>query len=213
MLSLADNTRAAWAIARLLRGDSADGLAIDELPNPYHGMVQALVEGHERQAMDVFAAELDKLPPDTAHAIRAAVLAADPQNPLPPNCAPDEEFELLDTTPPAIRKPLALLNGHAYAATWVSLRRTLRAEQSKDGQRVEHRTPVVTDVRALCIIRDDGVLFSEVDLSRFGRWERLGDLGLAVNLPTEGDPSKVWSGVGVKRYLASERPTDILIIC
>lgn len=206
---MTDNTQAAWALARLLRGERADGLAIEELPEPFRGIAQALRDRGGRGAMEVFTAELDKLTPDTAHAIRAAVLAADPQNPLPPNCSPDEEFELLDTTPPAIRKPLTLLNGHAYAATWVSVRRTVRAEKSKDGKRVEHRTPVVTDVRVLCITRDDGVLFSDVDLSKFGRWERLADLGLAVNLPTEGDPAKVWSGAGVKRYLAGECPNPL----
>ena len=206
---MSDHTTAAWALARLVRGESVKRIAIPELPDPYRGIAQALTDRSGREAMEVFTSELAKLPPETAHQIRAAVLTADPQGPMPSNGELDEELELLDTTPLAIRKPLTLLDGRAYAATWVSLRRTVRAEKNKDGKRVEHRTPVVTHGRALCLVRDDGVLFSDVDLSKFGRWERLADLGLGVNLPMEGDPAKVWSGAGVKRYLAGERPDPL----
>ena len=206
---MSDHTTAAWALARLVRGESAEGIAIAELPDPYRTIAQSLVERNGREAMAVFTDELAKLPPETAHEIRAAVLDADPQSPVPSNSEPDEEYELLDHTPQAIRKPLTLLEGHAYAATWVSVRRTVRAEKSKDGKRVEHRKPVVTNGRALCLVRDDGVLFSDADLSKFGHWEPMAHLGWDVNLTMEGDPGKVWSGAGVKRYLAGERPDPL----
>lgn len=205
-----DNAVAAWVLARLLRGESVETVALEQLPEPYRAIARALLNRHERAALDVFNAELSNLAPDIAHAIRAAVLAADPQSAMP-KPAPDEEIDLLDKTPPAIRKPLCLVEGHAYAATWVSIRRAVRAEKGKDGKRVEHQTPVVTESRVLCIIRDDGVLFSELDLAKFGNWQPLANLGLTVNLPIEADPHKVWSGAGVKRYLAGARPDPVVV--
>ena len=35
------------------------------------------------------------------------------------------EFELLDESPPAMRRPLQLVNGQAYAATWLHVKRTI----------------------------------------------------------------------------------------
>lgn len=205
---MTDNPLAVWTIARLLRGESVKGVALEQMPEPYRTIAQALINRNGREAMEMFNAELSQLSSEVAHEIRAAVLSADPQGAMPKG-APEEEIDLLDTTPLAIRKPLTLINGHAYSATWVNVRRTVWAEKGKDGKLIEHRSPVITESRVLCIVRDDGVIFSDTDLSKFGNWQPLDKLGLTVSLPTEGDPSKVWSGAGVKQYLGGARPEPV----
>lgn len=204
-----NNTLAAWVIARLLRGEVVDGNIIVQIAEPYRAIAQTLADRNERAALEVFDAELAKLAPEVGHEVRAAVLSADPQSATPPTTEPKEEIVLLDSTPLAIRRPLCLINGHVYAATWVSVRHIVHSEKSKDGKLIEHKTPIVTESRELCIVRDDGVIFSKVDLSSFGNWQPRENLGLVVHLPTEGDPAKVWSGAGVKRYLTGERPDPL----
>lgn len=204
-----DNTLAAWVVARLLRGEIIDGNILAQLGRPYHAIAQALVDRKGCVALEVFDAELAKLAPEIAHEVRAAVLSADPQSGTPPTTEHKEEIVLLDSTPLAIRRPLCLMNGHAYAATWVSIRHIVHSEKWKDGKLIERKTPIVTESRELCIVRDDGVIFSKVDLSSFGNWQSIENLGLTIHLPTEGDPVKVWSGAGVKRYLAGERPDPL----
>ena len=204
-----DNTLAAWVVARLLRGEIVDSDVVDQLGEPYRAIAQALADRNGRSALEVFNAELSKLAPDVAHDVRAAVLSVDPQSATPPTIEPKEEIVLLDSTPLSIRRPLCWINGHAYAATWVSVRHIVHSERGKDGKLIEHKTPIVTESRELCIVRDDGVIFSKVDLSSFGNWQPIENLGLTVHLPTEGDPAKVWSGAGVKHYLAGERPEPL----
>ena len=204
-----NNTLAAWVIARLVRGETVDNKIIAQIAEPYRAIAQALVDRNGRAALEVFDAELSQLAPDVAHEIRAAVLSVDPQSNTPPASEPKEEIVLLDSTPLAIRRPLCLVNGHAYAATWVSVRHIVHSEKGKDGKLIEHKTPIVTESRELCIVRDNGLIFSKIDLSSFGNWQPTENLELTVHLPTEGDPAKVWSGAGVKRYLAGERPDPL----
>ena len=95
---MSDTTTATWALARLVRGESTKEIAIAEVPDPYRGIALALKERSGREAMKVFTCELAKLPTETAHEIRATVLVDAPESAMPPNCEPDEEVELSDTT-------------------------------------------------------------------------------------------------------------------
>lgn len=113
--------------------------------------------------------------------------------------------EILDDFAGTVRRPLCLVNGRAYAAAWLPVQITRRQSvDPKTGTIVAHDPPLVETVAALAVVRDDGVLFADAALSLPGA-RPLTELGLAVCLPTQPPPSRVWSGAGVKRYVAGER--------
>jgi len=117
------------------------------------------------------------------------------------------KVEILDKEPLFIKRPLCLLNGKAYAATWLYIKVTedKATETEEDG---ENKSPEVTYKRVLFIIRNDGELFSA----------QPGDiitpityLGAKVLLPEMPKPEKIWSSAGVKRYQKGLRPKPHLV--
>jgi hypothetical protein len=63
--------------------------------------------------------------------------------------------------------------------------------------------PLCREGQALAILRDDGTLFTD---SRLAEARPLEELGLTVHLPIVPPADRLWSGGGVKRFLAGERP-------
>jgi hypothetical protein len=119
-----------------------------------------------------------------------------------PEAATLATVELLDDSPPMIRRPLCLAGGRAYAAAWVPGRRTVRQSAEK-GVVVTHDPPLVTDEDALLVVAGDGTLYADGGV----RGARpLGELGLPVRLPAKLPPGRGWSGAGVKRFVRGERP-------
>jgi len=117
-------------------------------------------------------------------------------NPKPPR------VEILDKAPLFIRRPLTLLDGRSYAATWLYVEIT-EEDKNQDEESSESQEPKITHKRPLFIVRDDGEFFSD----------QLGDLinpmtylGAKVELPEVPRPEKIWSPVGVKRYQKGDRP-------
>jgi hypothetical protein len=113
--------------------------------------------------------------------------------------------ELLDAQPEEIHRPLTLVAGHAYAAAWC--KRKTSVSKSVDGATgavTVHDPPLVTVEDCQLVIRDDGRAFADADVLPGVR--PLAELGLPVRLPSPLPPGKGWSGAGVKRYLAGERP-------
>ena len=104
--------------------------------------------------------------------------------------------ELLDAPPPVMRRPLALVDGRAYAAAWLYVRTTTTQTQDKNGNLVHHDPPLVQTRLRLFVIRDDGVLFGP------GGDAPLSDLGLDVTLPEMPHPSRTWSIGGINAYRA-----------
>lgn len=92
----------------------------------------------------------------------------------------------LDGAPAAIKRPLALVGGTAYGASWPYV----RGEDGREGPE-------------LVVVRDDGRLFSEAGLEGA---EALDAIGLTVSLPEIPPEARTWSGAGVRAYLAGERP-------
>ena len=86
--------------------------------------------------------------------------------PLPAPTAPT--LELLDEPPPAITRPLDLINGAAYAAIWPHLRRTITEILGKDGEIVRLNPPRVETIRELHIVRGDGEVFGPGARSKLG---------------------------------------------
>jgi hypothetical protein len=119
-----------------------------------------------------------------------------------PEAAPIGTMQLLDTAPPTIRRPLCLVDGHAYAAAWLQVQHSV-SQSVEAGVVVKHDPPLVTVEDALLIVTGDGQVYA--DRSAPGA-RSLAELGLLVRLPTVPPPGRGWSGAGVKRYLAGERP-------
>ena len=119
---------------------------------------------------------------------------------------PDTTIELLDAPPPVMRRPLALIDGHAYAAAWLYTRTTTTQRRDKDGALVTCDPPLVETGLRLFVVRDDGLTFGP------GADHPLDALGLDVILPEMPPPSRAWSTHGVKAYRAGRRPAppDVL---
>jgi hypothetical protein len=118
--------------------------------------------------------------------------------------APIITTDLLDSQPAMIRRPLALVEGRGYATTWCKVRiRTTRSVNAA-GDVTEHNPPLVKVDGRLVVVTDDGRYFADgggIDGAR-----PLGELGLPVSLPATPPPGREWSGAGVKRYIAGDRP-------
>jgi hypothetical protein len=122
-------------------------------------------------------------------------------------CAPDDvSVEVLDTHPSAVRRPLALVDGRAYAAAWLYAQVTVRQSVDREtGDATTYDPPLVRTESFLVVVRDDGQAFTEQP-SLLPDAKPLSELRLAVSLPTQPPPDRTWSGAGVKRFLAGERP-------
>ena len=109
--------------------------------------------------------------------------------------------ELLDTPPPTLTRPLQLIEGRAYAATWLWTRTTVRETlNEKTGEIVRHDPPIVETRRRQFVVRDDGVVFGD------GGDKPIEELGLEVAIPSVPRDGKLWSAQGLKAYRAGYRP-------
>jgi hypothetical protein len=110
------------------------------------------------------------------------------------------QLELLLEAPPTIRKPLQLVGEHAYAATWLWVKKTETEGRNRQGDVVRFSPPKVTHDRALFIVRDDGVIFGDGGDSPFP------DLGAQVELPTMPREERLWQMYSVQAYRDGYRP-------
>lgn len=96
----------------------------------------------------------------------------------------EKEAIILDAAPAQIHRPLCIVEGRAYAVTWLHLD---------------------TNQQAVVVVREDGAAFSSANIADVAGPD---DLGLTVLLhgETAPMPSRTWSGAGVKRYMAGDRP-------
>jgi len=108
--------------------------------------------------------------------------------------------ELLETSPVMMSRPLALLQGRGYAATWLYTKTTRSESVNKQGEIIRHNPPIVTTARQLFIVRDDGVIFGE------GGNRPLEDIGLDIHLTEIPPTDKLWSTQAVKSFAAGRRP-------
>jgi hypothetical protein len=129
-----------------------------------------------------------------------AELEALVQAPRPTPKAAEPQVELLAEPPAAITRPLALVDGCAYVATWLWIKKTVTESLSKDGDIVRHDPPIVSTERKLFVIRGDGTVFGP------GGDEPLGELGIEVKLPEALHDAKVWRAAALAVYRAGRRP-------
>jgi hypothetical protein len=121
-----------------------------------------------------------------------------------PEAAPHEKVEVLDAQGEELRRPLGLVGGVAYAAAWVQVRVTTARSVDAAGHAVEHNPPLVRVEDRLVVVRGDGTAFADGGSIPGAR--PLAELGLPVRLSAPPPPGRGWSGAGLKRYLAGERP-------
>src|SRR5262245_44993054 len=155
--------------------------------------VASRLGGDERDAVKALDAEWDRLK------------KADRDRP-PQAQAEGEEFfvEVLGRQPDVIRRPLALIDTTAYAATWVHTRTTVtRSRDPKTGAVVTHEPPLAQTRQTLAVARSDGAVFAEVPAPGFGP---LGDVGVTVELLAVPPPDRLWSGAGLQRFARGEKP-------
>jgi hypothetical protein len=112
----------------------------------------------------------------------------------------DPIVELLDERPAEIRRPMTLVNGHAYTATWLYVKTTVTESLDKSGNIIRHNPPVESTGQRMFIVRDDGTIFGE------GGTYPMEELGINVRLQEIPPVDKLWSARGVKVYRSGERP-------
>ncbi|MDP6652864.1 MAG: hypothetical protein QGF90_12275, partial [Gammaproteobacteria bacterium] len=120
--------------------------------------------------------------------------------PEPQPAAP--RLELLMDEPDVMRRPLALIDGKAYAATWLTVKVTRSESLNSRGQVVKHVPPKTVNERRLFVIRDDGVIFGEGDTSV----TPIADIGFTIKLPERLHTAHRWSAHGVQVYSKGTRP-------
>ena len=134
----------------------------------------------------------------TVEDLEALVEAPRPQpQPAPPS------IEILDNPPVIMRRPLALIEGRAYAATWPYVKVTIRESVNKQGEVFRYDPPKVEAKQQLLIVRDDGMRASG------NEWKTISEPGLEVMLPEIPQSSRIWQAAGVKAYIAGERPDPL----
>lgn len=137
----------------------------------------------------------------TAQDLEALVEAP---RPTPRAAAPT--VVLLDEPPPVMRRPLALIEGRAYAATGLFCRVTTREELTKTGEILSINPPKVTNQRRLFVLRDDGRVFGA------GGDAPLEELGFEVQLPDLPRSAATMSTGALKAYREGYRPDAAALV-
>ena len=103
-------------------------------------------------------------------------------------------YQILDESPLVMRKPLAIIGDHAYAAFWPHVKITI-PQADDDAERMQTEA-LVKPKRQLCIVRSDGQVF--------GAGRPLSDLKFEVRLKEIPPDDKLWSPVSAKAYARKE---------
>lgn len=111
--------------------------------------------------------------------------------------------ELLDNAPSSISRPLCLVDGVAYAATWPFVK-TVHTQKLVGSQVIQLKEPEEIKEQALHIVRGDGAIFGPAST------RPLSSLDVDVTLiepPTAKET--LWSTPGMKRFEQGYRPDSL----
>jgi hypothetical protein len=134
------------------------------------------------------------------------------EGPRPKIKCADPLVELLDEEPLMIRRPLSLINGQGYAAIWPNVRVTVTEVVDEQGNVVKFDRPTVVVKKVLCLVRDDGAIFSpEVDGRRLPGTESIEEMDVSVTLPEIPPPDRLWSMPALKNFRAGYRPDPVTV--
>jgi Domain of unknown function (DUF3854) len=112
---------------------------------------------------------------------------------------------LLDREPETIRRPTALVNGRAYAATWLYAEVEYAEGRNRRGEIIRYPKPRKCIELRLFVVRDDGCIWGDGPQST-PDVRPLEDLGIEVRLPEIPPADKLWSRQGVSAYRSGARP-------
>jgi len=129
--------------------------------DPSKGIIDWFAEGHSTD-------ELEK-------AIESSEVSALPQAPI---------YTIMEDDGLEMNRPLCLINGKAYAATWVTINK--KTEEGNES------------FKGMVIIGEDGKIF--------GGNDPVENIGFEIHLPQRVDPQRAWSGKGVKQFQRGEHP-------
>lgn len=101
-------------------------------------------------------------------------------------------YQILDESPLVMRKPLAIIGDHAYAAFWPHVKVIIPEVDDQNVQDGKQTAPALKPTRQLCIVRSDGELF--------GAGRPLSDLKFEVRLNEIPLDDKLWSPKSAKAY-------------
>jgi len=173
------------AMRRLVEHLQRRGATVDTIYLPQ-------TNGHKVGVDDFFAA---------GHSIDDLHGLIEAPRPTPQPAVP--QVDILEEAPQVIRRPMTLHSDHAYAATWLYVKKTITEKLDASGQIILLPEPEVIHTQELYVLRDDGVLFGP------GADQELDDLGVEVALPEIPQAHKLWSKAGVMRYRAGQHPDPL----
>jgi hypothetical protein len=101
-------------------------------------------------------------------------------------------YQILDESPLVMRKPLAVIGDHAYAAFWPHVKVTIPADDDQDAQQTRAKPS-----RQLCIVRSDGEIYG-------GGRRPMSDLKFDVALKEIPLDDKLWSPKSAKAFARKE---------
>ena len=116
---------------------------------------------------------------------------------LPTPAPPTVRF--VDEAPLVLTRPLDLIKGRAYAATWVWVEREVTEVFDADGNIVRCDPPQITKSYELVIVRDDGEIFGA------GK-NPLTSLGIRVELDEPPREEKLWRAAGLTAFNERKLP-------
>ena len=129
-----------------------------------------------------------------------AELTALAEGPRPQPKAAPPSVTLLDTAPNRMSRPLALIGGRAYAATWVWVQAVETEKLDRRGEVVRLDPPRINVEERLMLLRDDGVVFGD------GGDRPLAESGLLPVLPEKVPPGLRLSTAALQAYRGGYRP-------
>jgi hypothetical protein len=132
------------------------------------------------------------------HSVDELEALIDAPRPMPQPEPP--KVELLDTAPPKLHKPLALIENRAFAVIWPHVQITVTETVDNDGKIVKYDEPRKTRSQRLFIVRSDGLIFGE-DAD-----EPIEKLDIEICLVEAPPQDRLWSTPGVKSYRQGGRP-------
>jgi ribosomal protein L37AE/L43A len=139
-----------------------------------------------------------------------ADLARLAEGPRPAPAAAPVRFTLLDEAPPTIERPLSLVNGQAFAVTWLHGQTVQTEERLKNGEVIRFATPKIIRQRRRFIVRQDGALFADDDIQAQDVTP-LSKLGLDVRAADTQQDNRLWSKRGVTAYASGYRPNPAAV--
>ncbi|HEX8197590.1 MAG TPA: DUF3854 domain-containing protein [Pyrinomonadaceae bacterium] len=112
-------------------------------------------------------------------------------------------FEFLEAPPETMRRPLSIIGGHAFAATWLFVKKIISESLDDNGNIIKHNPPKETFSREMFVMRDDGTLFGP------GQKDSIESLGFEVSLSDAVPENRLLAAKAVTAFRNNYKPDAI----